>query len=63
MNILVLNGSLRPTGHMAAMVTVFAEDARENGYTVESINVYQKRIAALPVNTATPKERSVHSKG
>lgn len=31
MNILVLNGSPRPTGNTAATVTAFAEGARENG--------------------------------
>ncbi len=45
MNILVLNGSPRPTGNTAAMVTAFAEGARENGHTVDIINVCQKKIA------------------
>ncbi len=37
MNILVLNGSPRPTGNTAAMVSAFAEGARENGHTVEIV--------------------------
>lgn len=45
MNILVLNGSPRPNGNTAAMVSAFAEGARESGHTVDIINVCQKKIA------------------
>lgn len=45
MNILVLNGSPRPNGNTAAMVSAFAEGARESGHTVKIVNVCQKKIA------------------
>lgn len=45
MNILVLNGSPRPNGNTAAMVSAFSEGAMEKGHQVTSINVCQKKIA------------------
>ena len=45
MNILVLNGSPRPNGNTAAMVSAFSEGAAENGHQVTVVNVCQKRIA------------------
>lgn len=45
MDILVLNGSPRPSGNTAAMVEAFAEGAREKGHTVHIVPVCQKRIA------------------
>lgn len=58
MKILVLNGSPRPNGNTAAMVGAFAEGARESGHEVTVVPVCQKKLAAaLPVNTAIPKER------
>lgn len=45
MNILVLNGSPRPNGNTAAMVSAFSEGAVENGHQVTVVNVCQKRIA------------------
>ncbi len=45
MNIIVFNGSPRPNGNTAAMVSAFAEGARESGHTVQIVNVCQKKIA------------------
>lgn len=45
MNILVLNGSPRPNGNTAAMVSAFAEGARESGHHVDVIDVCRKNIA------------------
>lgn len=45
MNILVLNGSPRPNGNTATMVSAFLEGAKENGHQVTTINVCQKKIA------------------
>lgn len=45
MNILVLNGSPRPNGNTAAMVSAFAEGARESGHQVTVVPVCQKKIA------------------
>lgn len=45
MKILVLNGSPRPDGNTFAMVSAFAEGAREKGHTVEVVHVCQQRIA------------------
>lgn len=45
MNILVLNGSPRPNGNTAAMVSAFSEGATENGHQVTVVNVCQKKIA------------------
>ena len=45
MNILVLNGSPRPNGNTAAMVSAFSEGSTENGHQVTVVNVCQKRIA------------------
>lgn len=45
MNILVLNGSPRPNGNTAAMVSAFSEGATENGHQVTVVNVCQKNIA------------------
>ena len=45
MNILVLNGSPRPNGNTAAMVSAFSEGATENGHQVTVVSVCQKKIA------------------
>ena len=45
MNILVLNGSPRPNGNTAAMVSAFVEGAGENGHSITVVNVCQKKIA------------------
>lgn len=45
MNILVLNGSPRPNGNTAAMVSAFSEGATEKGHQVTTVNVCQKKIA------------------
>lgn len=45
MNILVLNGSPRPNGNTAAMVSAFSEGAMEKGHQVTTVNVWQKKIA------------------
>lgn len=45
MNILVLNGSPRPNGNTAAMVSAFVEGAAENGHNVTVVPVCQKKIA------------------
>ncbi len=45
MNILVLNGSPRPSGNTAAMVAAFAEGARESGHCVNVVDVCRKKIA------------------
>ena len=45
MNILVLNGSPRPNGNTAAMVSAFVEGAGENGHKITVVNVCQKKIA------------------
>jgi len=45
MNILVLNGSPRPNGNTKAMVEAFAEGARENGNTVNIVDVCKLHIA------------------
>ncbi len=45
MNILGLNGRPRPDGNTAAMVSAFAEGAREGGHQVTVVPVCQKKIA------------------
>lgn len=45
MNILVLNGSPRPNGNTAAMITAFAEGARTKGHQLTVIDVCHKKIA------------------
>lgn len=45
MNILVLNGSPRPNGNTAAMISAFAEGARSKGHQVKIIDVCKKHIA------------------
>lgn len=45
MNILVLNGSPRPNGNTAAMVSAFSEGATGKGHQVTVVNVCQKKIA------------------
>ena len=45
MNILVLNGSPRPNGNTAAMVSAFVEGASENGHNIAVVPVCQKKIA------------------
>ncbi|MDO4260920.1 MAG: aldo/keto reductase [Eubacteriales bacterium] len=45
MKILVLNGSPRPHGNTAAMVSAFAEGARESGHEVTVVPVCQRKIA------------------
>ena len=45
MNILVLNGSPRPNGNTAAMVSAFVEGASENGHNITVVPVCQKKIA------------------
>lgn len=45
MKILVLNGSPRPNGNTAAMVSAFSEGAVESGHQVTVVNVCQKKIA------------------
>lgn len=44
MNILVLNGSPRPYGNTAAMVSAFVEGASENGHTITVVDVCKKKI-------------------
>lgn len=44
MNILVLNGSPRPNGNTAAMVSAFVEGAGENGHNITVVPVCQKKI-------------------
>lgn len=44
MNILVLNGSLRPNGNTAAMVEAFVQGAKESGNNVTVIPVCKKKI-------------------
>lgn len=44
MNILILNGSPRPNGNMAAMVKAYAEGAAEAGHTVHVVDVCKKKI-------------------
>jgi multimeric flavodoxin WrbA len=44
MNILVLNGSPRPSGSTSAMVNAFSEGAMENGHNVTVLPVCQKKI-------------------
>ena len=45
MNILVLNGSPRPGGNTAALVSAFAAGASQAGHTVNVVHVGRKRIA------------------
>ena len=45
MKILVLNGSPRPNGNTAALVSAFVEGAKENGHEVTVVPVCQKKIA------------------
>lgn len=45
MNILILNGSPRPNGNTAAMVSAFVEGASENGHNITVVPVCQKKIA------------------
>ena len=45
MKILVLNGSPRPNGNTAAMVSAFIEGAAEAGHEVTLVPVCQKKIA------------------
>ena len=44
MNILVLNGSPRPQGDTAKMISVFQEAARSAGHSVTVINVCRRNI-------------------
>lgn len=44
MNILILNGSPRPTGNTVAMINAYAEGAREAGHHVEIIDVCKMKI-------------------
>ena len=43
MNILVLNGSLRPHGNTSAMVEAFSKGATENGHQITIVNVCKKK--------------------
>lgn len=45
MKILVLNGSPRPNGNTAALVSAFVEGAKENGHEITVVPVCQKKIA------------------
>lgn len=45
MNILVLNGSPRPKGNTAAMISAFVEGAVGSGHKIDVVNVCQKKIA------------------
>lgn len=45
MKILILNGSLRPSGNTAAMVAAFSDGAREAGHDVTVVEVCKKKIA------------------
>jgi multimeric flavodoxin WrbA len=45
MKILVLNGSPRPNGNTAAMVSAFADGAVQAGHEVTVIDIRQKKIA------------------
>lgn len=45
MKILILNGSPRPKGNTAAMVSAFAEGASENGHDITIVPVCQRKIA------------------
>ena len=44
MNILVLNGSPRPNGNTAKMVTAFREGAESSGHTVKALNVCKLNV-------------------
>ena len=44
MNILVLNGSPRPNGVTAKMVSVFQKAAEKGGHVVQAVNVCRKQI-------------------
>ena len=44
MKILVLNGSPRPNGNTAEMVSVFQDAAESNGHTVKIFNVCKMNI-------------------
>ena len=44
MNILVLNGSPRPNGETAKMVSVFREAAEKGGHVVQAVDVCRKQI-------------------
>ena len=44
MNILVLNGSPRPNGETAKMVSVFQKAAEKGGHVVQAVNVCRKQI-------------------
>lgn len=44
MNILVLQGSPRPSGNTAAMVNAFVKGAQENNHKIDVVNVCQKNI-------------------
>lgn len=45
MNILILNGSMRPNGNTAAMAEVFVDGAKENG---RNLPVCKKLQTVLP---------------
>lgn len=45
MKILILNGSPRPNGNTAALVSAFVEGAKENGHEITVVPVCQKKIA------------------
>ena len=62
MKILVLNGSPRPHGNTAAMVTAFAKGAQENGHQVDVVNVCQKKIAGCLACEYCHKKDSGHER-
>ena len=62
MKILVLNGSPRPHGNTAAMVTAFAKGAQENGHQVDVVNICQKKIAGCLACEYCHKKDSGHER-
>lgn len=62
MKILVLNGSPRPHGNTAAMVTAFAKGAQKNGHQVDVVNVCQKKIAGCLACEYCHKKDSGHER-
>lgn len=58
MKILVLNGSPRPNGNTAKMITAFRESAENKSHQVVCFNVCKMNIkGCLACNIATEKDR------
>lgn len=58
MNIIVLNGSPRPSGNTASFVKAFAEGASEAGHKVDAFNVARMRITGCMACESCHKEKS-----